>query len=340
MTQDVDWLIAPDSFKGTFSAREVALAVAAGVSAATAGEGAGEGVPTLDLCPIADGGEGTLDVIVEQLRGRSAAVSVSDPLGRPISARLGFVEDGSLAIVEVAQASGLALLAPNERDAEAASTFGTGELIAQAVAAGVSHVTVAAGGSASTDGGTGAIEALESSGGLRGAKLTVLADVRTPFERAAAVFAPQKGADAAAVARLSERLRTQAATLPRDPRGVPMGGAAGGLAGGLWARYGAQLVPGAAWVLDAVGFDARLSGAKAVVTGEGRLDAQTLEGKAICEIACRCARAGVPLHAVVGEVALDARESERLGLASLREATDIAALEQAGRALARMLCAT
>lgn len=335
MTQHVNWLIAPDTFKGTFSAREVALAIAAGVT-----DDEGEDEQAVDVCPIADGGEGTLDVIVAQLRGRTLAATVSDPLGRPLSARLGFVEDGSLAIVEVAQASGLTLLAPDERDAEAASTFGTGELIAAAVAAGVSRVAVAAGGSASTDGGAGAIEAIEASGGLRAVKLTVLADVRTPFERAALVFAPQKGADAAAVARLSERLQAQAATLPRDPRGVPMGGAAGGLAGGLWARYGAELVPGAAWVLDALGFDARVRRASAVVTGEGRLDAQTLEGKAIAEIARRCARAGVPLHAVVGAVALGARETERLGLASLREATDIAALERAGKALARILCST
>ncbi|MGO9763834.1 MAG: glycerate kinase [Solirubrobacteraceae bacterium] len=331
MTRDVDWLIAPDSFKGTFSAREVALAIAAGATN-------GDGEASVDICPIADGGEGTLNVLVAQLRGRTVDVPVSDPLGRPITAKLGWVEDGSLAIVEVAGASGLCLLALSERDAEAASTFGTGELIAAAVAAGASHVAVAAGGSASTDGGAGAIEALESRGRLRGAELTVLADVNTPFERAAAVFGPQKGADDSAVERLTVRLHAQAEALPRDPRGVPMGGAAGGLAGGLWARYGAQLVPGAAWVLDAVGFDARLRRARAVITGEGRLDAQTLEGKAISEIACRCARAGVPLHAIVGSIALGANESERLALASLLEATDLAALERAGRSLARTLC--
>jgi glycerate kinase len=333
VTQDVDWLIAPDSFKGSFSAREVALAIAAGIAD-------GDSEETVEMCPIADGGEGTLEVIVQQLRGRTSDAPASDPLGRPITARLGFVERGSLAIVEVAQASGLTLLAPEERDAEAASTFGTGELVAAAVAAGASRVAVAAGGSASTDGGAGAIEAIESRGGLRAAKLTVLADVNTPFERAAAVFAPQKGADADAVARLSERLNVQATALPRDPRGVPMGGAAGGLAGGLWARYGAELVPGAVWVLDALDFNARVRRARAVITGEGRLDAQTLEGKAISEIARRCAHAEVPLHAVVGTSALSVREAERLQLASLHEATDIAALERAGNALARMLCST
>jgi glycerate 2-kinase len=326
MMCDVDWLVAPDSFKGSFSACEVALAIAAG--AADDGD-------VVDVCPVADGGEGTLDAVVDQLDGHTADEPVSDPLGRPITARLGWVEEGSLAIVEVAAASGHCLVAPSERDAEAASTFGTGELIAAAVAGGASRIAVAAGGSATTDGGAGAIEAIESRGGLRGARLMVLADVSTPFECAAAVFGPQKGADADAVERLTARLHEHAVALPRDPRGVPMSGAAGGLAGGLWARYDAQLVPGAAWVLDAVGFDERLRRASAVVTGEGRLDAQTLAGKAISEIARRCARASVPLHAVVGTIALDASESARLALASVRQATNLAALESAGRALAR-----
>ena len=259
---------------------------------------------------------------------------MSDPLGRPIAAVLGWPGDGSLALVEVASASGHGLVAPSERDAEAASTFGTGELIAAAIAAGARRVAVAAGGSASTDGGAGAIEAIDAAGGLRGAELTVLADVRTPFELAAELFAPQKGADASAVARLTKRLHEQAAALPRDPRGVPMSGAAGGLAGGLWARYGASIVPGATWVLDAIGFDERLRRARAVITGEGRLDAQTLAGKAVSEIAARCASTGVPLHVVAGSVALDTAEAESLGLASTHQASDLAELEDAGRVLA------
>jgi glycerate kinase len=325
--RDVDWLIAPDSFKGTYAAREVALAIAAGI------EGTDE-YATFDICPIADGGEGTLATLLEALGGRTDQERVSDPLGRPIAAVLGWPGDGSLALVEVASASGHGLVAPSERDAEAASTFGTGELVAAAIAAGARHVAVAAGGSASTDGGAGAIEAIDSAGGLRCAELTVLADVRTPFELAAEVFAPQKGADASAVARLTKRLHEQAAALPRDPRGVPMSGAAGGLAGGLWARYGANIVPGAAWVLDAIGFDERLRRARAVITGEGRLDAQTLAGKAVSEIGARCASAGVPLHVVAGSVALDTAQAESLGLASTRQASDLAELEDAGRALA------
>jgi glycerate kinase len=325
--RDVDWLIAPDSFKGTFAAREVALAIAAG--AARADEDA-----AFDICPVADGGEGTLDTLLEALGGHTVEQRVSDPLGRPVTAALGWVDDGALALVEVAGASGHGLVTPAEQDAEAASTFGTGELIAAAAAAGAAHVAVAAGGSASTDGGAGAIQAIESAGGLHGARLTVLADVRTPFELAAEVFAPQKGADAAAVERLESRLREQAAALPRDPRGVPMSGAAGGLAGGLWACYDARIVPGAAWVLDAIDFDARLRRARAVITGEGRLDAQTLEGKAVEEIAVRGARAGVPVHVLAGSIALDAQAAEQLELASTCQASGLAELEDAGRTLA------
>ena len=133
---------------------------------------------------------------------------------------------------------------------------GTGELIVAACAAGAEVVLVAAGGSATTDGGAGAIAAIEEAGGLQGTTLVVLCDVRTPFERAAEVFAPQKGADARTVKRLTERLGRQAAALPKDPRGVPLSGAAGGLAGGLWATFGAKLEPGAAFVLHALDFDA------------------------------------------------------------------------------------
>lgn len=323
MSRDVDWLIAPDGFKGTYSAREVALAIARGA----------ENAGVVDICPVADGGEGTLQIILDALGGWIVEELVHDPLGRPITAPLGWIENGSLAIVETASASGLCLVAPSERDAEAASTFGTGELIAAAVGAGATRVALTAGGAASTDGGGGAIQAIEAAGGLGGAQLTVLADVTTPFERAAEVFAPQKGADANAVARLTARLHERAEALPHDPRGVPMSGAAGGLAGGLWAVYDATIVPGAAWVLDAIGFDDRLGQAGAVITGEGRLDAQTLEGKLVSEIARRGARVGVPVHAVVGSLALSAAESAKLDLASICEASDLLELENAGRML-------
>jgi len=283
-----NFLVAPDSFKGTFDAAAVAAAIAAGIEAA-----GGEA----DRCPVADGGEGTMAVLLGALGGERRSARVHDPLRRPIEASFGLLGGGGTAIVEVAQASGLPLLAPGERDPERADTFGTGELIAAAVAAGAKRVLVAVGGSATTDGGRGAIEALRQSDAVT---IEVLCDVRTPYENAARVFAPQKGASPEAVERLTKKLDAFAAELPRDPRGLPMTGAAGGLSGGLWA-YGATLRPGADFVLDALDFDARLARADAVVSGEGRFDSQSLEGKIVGAIATRCAAAGKPLHLIVGQ---------------------------------------
>jgi glycerate 2-kinase len=317
-------LIAPDSFKGTFSAGAVAEAIARGARAAGA---------RCELCPVGDGGEGTLRILVDALGGATTEAAAHDPLGRPLTAPLGWIDDGATAIVETAAASGLGLLAPHALDPEVASTYGTGELIVAAVAAGARRVVVTVGGSATVDGGAGALAAIGEAGGLGGVELVVLADVTTAFERAAVVYGPQKGADPAAVERLTARLQAQAAALPRDPCGVPLTGAAGGLSGALWAACGARLEPGAAWVLDRLGFDARLARADAVVTGEGRLDAQTREGKLVAEVAGRCRRAGVPLHVVAGAVALDEAALRTLGVASVHAATDAAAMESAGRAI-------
>lgn len=321
-------LVAPDSFKGTLRATEVAAAVARGL------ERAGW-VP--DRCPVADGGEGTLEVLLTALGGETAGARAHDPLGREITAGFGLLEDGRTAVVETAQASGLALVAEGERDPLAASTQGTGELVLAAVEAGAQVVLVGVGGSASTDGGAGAIRAIERAGGLRGGRLVVLCDVRTPFERAAEVFGPQKGADPDAVRRLARRLREQARRLPRDPRGVPMTGAGGGLAGGLWAAFGARLEPGAAFVLDALDFDPRARAARAVVTGEGRLDRQTLDGKAVGEVSVRCRQAGVPCHALVGSNALDRFDQRLLDLQTVDEAGTPAALARAAERLGREL---
>jgi glycerate 2-kinase len=320
-------VVAPDSFKGTLSAAKVADSVARGLEAAGW---------EADRCPIADGGEGTLEVLLGARGGEVVEADAHDPLGRPLRARFALLGDGT-ALVEAAAASGLELVAEAERDPEAASTAGTGELIAAAVEAGAREVLVAVGGSATTDGGAGALEALRGAGGPGAARLTVLCDVRTPFERAAEVFAPQKGADPGAVRRLARRLDRMARDLPRDPRGVPLTGAAGGLAGGLWAQLGARLVPGAAYVLDALGFDARARASRAVVTGEGRLDAQTLAGKAAGEVAVRCRQNGIPCHAIVGQRAIDAFEQRLLDLATITEASTPAELEAAGRDLGQRL---
>jgi glycerate kinase len=319
-------LVAPDSFKGTFTAGQVAEAIGAGLR---------DGGRPVDLCPAADGGEGTLDALMAAMDASVHAVTASDPLGRSIEAQ--FAMSGSTAIVETAAASGLGLVTAAERDAMGASTFGTGELLAAAAAAGAETILLGVGGSATTDGGAGAIRAIERAGGLEGVRLVVLCDVRTTFADAARVFGPQKGADAEQVRKLTARLNGQARRLPRDPRGEPMTGAAGGLSGGLWAAFGAVLVSGAAFVLDAVGFDDRMRAARAVITGEGKLDEQSLVGKVVSEVATRSRQAGVPCNAIVGTRELDAMGARVLDLERVLEATTLDELRDAGRQLAQLL---
>ena len=304
------------------AASEVAAAIAAGLRA---------GGRDAEELPVADGGDGTAEALVRALGGEWVEADATDALGRPIRARFALLADGRAA-VEAAEASGLARIATRERDAFAASTRGTGELIAAAVEAGAGTVIVAVGGTASTDGAAGALEALAEAG-VR-PKLIAVCDVRTPWERAAAVFAPQKGADSDSVKRLAARLARLAKRLPRDPRGVPLTGAGGGLSGGLWAGAGAELVQGAPFVLDALGFDVRMRRAAFVVTGEGRIDEQTLQGKAAGEVAVRCRQAGVACHAIVGGDALDDFDVRVLALDSLSEAGDPVALTSAARRLA------
>jgi glycerate 2-kinase len=315
-------LVAPDSFKGTFSAREVADAIGAGLRSSDR---------EAHELPVADGGEGTMEVLVTALGGDVRTITASDPLGRPIEAGFAILPDGT-AVVETAQASGLGLVDEGERDAWAASTRGTGELIVAAVEAGAEKVIVTVGGSATTDGGAGALEALKEAG-VSMPVMDVLCDVRVPFEDAPRIFAPQKGADPAMVGRLEQRLAELAERLPRDPRGEPMTGAAGGLSGGLWAACGARLVPGAPYVLDAIGFDALMRASAFVVTGEGGLDDQTLQGKIVGEVATRCRQAGVTCHAVVGRNQLDPFGERIIDLASVTEASTLADIEAAGRGL-------
>ncbi len=323
------WLVAPDSFKGTFSAAEVATAVARGLRAAGC---------TADLCPLADGGEGTMRVLLDALGGSTARVQARDPLGRAIQAEVGLLDDGRTAIVETAEASGLGRVGADERDAEAATSSGTGDLIAAAACLGADRILVGVGGSACTDGGRGAIEAIYAAGGLRGARLEVLCDTRTPYENAPKVFGPQKGADPDAVNRLTVRLGNLVRSFPRDPRAVPMTGCAGGLSGGLWACFDAQLRSGADAVLDAVRFDKRARAAGQVVTGEGCLDAQSAEGKLISVIARRAGAARALTHAVVGRLRLTDQELDALGIDGLAiEASSWAQLIKAGERLGRLL---
>jgi glycerate kinase len=318
-------LVAPDSFKGTFSAVEVADAIGRGLAAA--------GLDA-DLCPVADGGEGTMQTLLASIGGRTVDVDVRDPLGRDLRAPFALIDDGRRALVEMAAASGLALLAEDERDPWAATTYGTGQLIRAAVEAGAEEVMVAVGGSATVDGGRGALQAIADAGGVGDARIVVLCDVQTPWERCAEIYGPQKGADPAMVVRLAERLDAQAAELPRDPRGVPMTGAAGGLSGGLWAGLGAALEPGAPYVLDAVRFDDRLSGARAVIAGEGRIDEQSVMGKIVGEIGDRALRADVPLYAIVGRNSVPAEAAAQIALRAVREATTLDEIQATAQRLA------
>jgi glycerate kinase len=293
----------------------------------------------VDLCPLADGGEGTLEVLADPLELELTYAAATDPLGRAIQAPFGLtqIRRGKVAILESAKASGLGLLAADELDASAASTAGTGELILAARDAGARVIYLGVGGSATTDGGVGAVRAVNQGGGLGRARLVVLCDVRTPFELAAQVFGPQKGAGPAEVGRLTQRLNALATSFARDPRGVPMTGAAGGLSGGLWAELDADLIPGASFVLDLLDFDPRMRESRAVVTGEGRLDEQSLAGKVVSEVATRARQAGVPCHAVVGERELDAFGLRVLDLQAVLEAGTTRALAAAGRKLDELI---
>jgi glycerate kinase len=284
-------VIAPDKFRGTATAAEVAAAVAR--AAARAGWRG-------DAVPMADGGEGTLDA----LGGPNRTTTVTGPLGDPVVA--GWRLAGSTAVVEMAQASGLDLVGgPEDNDPVAASTYGTGELITAALDAGARRVLVGVGGSATTDGGLGALRALYPLQRLRAVELIVACDVRTTFVDAAEVFAPQKGASPAQVALLRRRLE-RLAQVYREEHGVDVtglegGGAAGGLAGGL-AAIGADLVSGFEAIADEVGLYDTIEDADLVITGEGFLDEQSFDGKVVGGVAALAAAAGVPVVAVVGEV--------------------------------------
>jgi glycerate kinase len=295
---------------------------------AALGAGLAEAGADPDPCPVADGGEGTAEIVAAALGGERRTASVRDPLGRPVEAE--FWLCGAAAYLDLAAASGLGLLGPDELDPWRADTAGTGELMLAAIEAGASRLVVAAGGSATVDGGAGALAALADGGGLQGRGLTILCDVLTPFERAAAVFGPQKGASTPLVEKLASRLDDLAIRLPADPRGRALTGAAGGFAGGLWGALGALLEPGAGFVLDLLDFDRRLAAAEAVIFGEGKLDEQSFAGKIGGEILRRAALADVPVHAVVGTSELTDGEARLRGIATVTVAGDPKMLRQAG----------
>jgi glycerate kinase len=263
-------LLCPASLKGVLGAREAAGALARGAREA--------GAEAVEL-PVADGGEGTADAVASALGGEWREARVSDPLGRPILARWLLLEDGR-AIVEAAAAIGLPLLSPAERDPLRATSRGLGELVAAALESSPVSLVVALGGTATVDGGAGLREVVRA----LPVPTIALCDVRTRLADAARLFGPQKGASPDDVAVLERRLAAIDELAPFAE--LPGSGAAGGLGAAL-ASLGAELVSGAPTVLDLLGFDERLRESDLVVTGEGRVDETTAEGKAPGEIARR-----------------------------------------------------
>jgi glycerate 2-kinase len=305
-------LVAPAAFAGTLRAPQVAAALARGLEAG--------GWP-VDPCPVADGGAGTLEVLLPALGGETAAVSAG---GRDVG--IGLVEEGGTALVELRAATG---------DADGSSAA-IGELLLAADATGAEVLIAGAGDLVTADGGAGAVEAIAAGGGLR-ARLVVLCDVRTAVERVAEALAGAGELERSQAEEFGRRLDALARRLPRDPCGITYGGAGGGLAGALWAACDARLEGGASFVLEQLDFDARMRAARAVVVGEGRLDLGTLAGKAPGEIATRARQGGVPCFAAVGSRTLDAFGARILDLQAVLEAGDADALEAAGRRLATVV---
>ncbi|MBW2254809.1 MAG: glycerate kinase [Deltaproteobacteria bacterium] len=366
-------VIAPDKYKDSATAQVAAEAMARGVRAA---------VPDaeVDLCPLADGGEGTVEALLAAAGGERRRTWVTGPLGTPVEAEWAVLADGA-AVIEMAAAAGLALVPPGRRDPARTTTFGVGELIRDALDAGVSRIVVGVGGSGTVDGGVGAAQALgvdfrlegpsgagsPSSRPLNGGDLrhlvaaglngvdprlavtdlAVACDVTNPLlgpNGAAAVYAPQKGANPEQVEMLEAGL-AHLAVLAAAPgtslhlaADTPGAGAAGGLAFGLAAFFGARLVSGIDVVLAQVGFAERLRGADLVLTGEGRLDGQSLQGKTCVGVA-RAARAvGVPAMALVGSVGPGAERAREEGLVAVFSMCDAPmVLEHAMRDVERLL---
>lgn len=360
-------LIAPDSFKGSLSSVAVAEALATGWRRARPAD-------TIVLCPLADGGEGTLDAMAASGGWAWATAAVHDPLGRPIEARWLRSQDGTRAAIEMAEASGLSRVRPAERDADAATSVGTGELVRVALAAGVSSIVLGIGGSATTDGGAGLLTGLGATADrdtavvdlgnldprLAAVTLQVACDVSNPLlgpTGAAAVYGPQKGAAPDLVHDLDRRLARYADALDRatgrHERDTPGAGAAGGVGYALLSiadRIGSfALQPGVALVMDATDFDGRLRDADLVITGEGRIDAQTGFGKTALGVARRAEAAGVPCVAVGGGVEPDGSAAlaavgavavpviERPSTVEEAMAAGAAPLERAGERLARLI---
>ena len=293
-------VIACDSYKGCLSSSDVANAAAHGVA---------EVYPDCEVIKlaVADGGEGTVEALVDTLGGHLEWAEVSDPLGRPVKAAYGVA--GDLAIIESAAACGLTLLTKEERNPLVTSTKGLGELIMAAIDKGCRKFLIGLGGTATNDGGMGMIRAEGFLEKTKGMKFTVACDVDTPYigeHGASRVFGPQKGASEQDVEVLEERLGGYALTILKetgvDVRDMAGAGAAGGLGGAFRAYLGAELKRGVDLVLDQIDFDSKVKGADLVITGEGCSDYQTLKGKTASGVLERAKRQGIPVALVSGAV--------------------------------------
>lgn len=321
-------IVAPNSFKGSLSASQAAAAIARGVRTA---------LPDAEVVeiPVADGGEGTVEALVSARRGIYRSVEVEGPLGDPVEATYGLIDDGRTGVVELASASGLTLIPAEKRDPRKTSTYGFGQLLEAVRRQGVGSIIAGIGGSATNDGGAGMAQALgyrllDASGRdlprggaalaqleridasgfdsvWRAVSVMVASDVTNPLtgpQGASYIYGPQKGADEKTVRELDRALGHLAEIIERDlgkrVADVPGAGAAGGAGAGLIAFLDARLVPGAPLVVDASGFDQALPGARLVITGEGRVDGQTAFGKAPGEVAKRAHAAGIPTLLLAG----------------------------------------
>lgn len=323
-------IVACDSFKGSIDSRAAGNAVAAGIRAACH-------YARVGVVSVADGGEGTVDALIDSLGGRPIECRVSGPLGREVTAVYGVSGDGTTAVMEMARASGITLIDAAERNPLYTSTFGTGQMIADALRLGCRTIMMGIGGSATNDGGMGMLAALgarfydvagkllapcgeslervarvdlsEMMPGCSEARFLIACDVDNPLcgpRGASHVYGPQKGADALMVERLDRGMAIYARALAkaagRDCASMPGAGAAGGLGFAFASVFNAELRPGIELVLDLLHFDDIINGASLVITGEGRMDRQTVMGKAPWGIMQRAARYEIPVIAVTGSV--------------------------------------
>jgi glycerate 2-kinase len=330
-------LIAPNAFKNCLSAKEVAEAVYEGLKQSSLSF-------TAEYFPIGDGGDGTGSLMIQKLKGRTVSCEVKDPLGRKIKSSFGLIDEGRTAVIEMADASGLRLLSANELNPLKASSYGTGELMEGALDIGVKKIILCIGGSATVDGGCGILSALgvkflNEAGDeimplpenllqlasiditaldkrIYDCELVILSDVQNKLlgqDGAAAVFGPQKGAGGNDVAKLEAVLERFASITMKqqgkDITSVPSGGAAGGVAAGLYGWLNAKLVNGINYFLDITDFNSCLQKADLIITGEGSIDSQTLNGKGPFGVAERAKQKGIPVIGIAGKVPLEKNES-------------------------------